>query len=406
MPPIADQKPRDAVIRGAAGIFWNPRAKANDGRGKPLPNGRQPQGCHSERSEESRRYPVASVFAANATGKGLNMSTVRIGLIGAGYIGAVHARALGALKDATLAAVADPQQDRARALAAPTGGNAYADYREMIAREKLDAVIVATPDNAHRDACIDAAKAGLHIFVEKPLATSLADCDAIAAAAGDSRVRLLVGHTLRWEPRYALAQEAIRRGDIGTVSYVYARRNNIRAVARRAGGYTNVARFLAVHDIDWIQWSLGERASRVFARTSSRVLTDLNTPDAYVIVLRFPSGVLACVEAAWILPDDGSAANDFQAEALGSEGALYISVQDQGLRIDRRGGLKFPDIMYAPVVHDQTRGVYVEEHRHFLDVVRGGASPICTAAEARAAVAVVLAAEESAATGAEVAVAR
>ena len=332
------------------------------------------------------------------------MTSARIGLIGAGFIGAVHARALGALKEATLVAVADPQQDRARALAAPTGGNAYADYREMLSEEKLDAVVVATPDNAHRDACIDAAKAGLHIFVEKPLATSLADCDAIAAAAEQNKVRLLVGHTLRWEPRYALAQEAIRRGDIGTVSYVYARRNNIKAVACRAGGYTNVARFLAVHDIDWIQWSLGERASRVFARTSSRVLTDLKTPDAYVILLRFPSGVLACVEAAWILPDDGSGGLDFHAEALGSDGALYISVQDQGLRIDRRGGLRFPDPMYAPVIHGKTQGVYVEEHRHFLDVVQNGAQPICTIAEARAAVAVVLAAEESAATGAEMVV--
>jgi predicted dehydrogenase len=333
------------------------------------------------------------------------MTPIRIGLIGAGFIGAVHARALGALKEAKLAAVADLQVDRARALASPAGGNAYADHREMLAKEKLEAVIVATPDNVHLQPCLDAAEAGLHIFVEKPLATTLADCDAIAAAVAGGGVRALVGHTLRWEPRYALAQEAIRRGDIGTVSYMYARRNNIKPVARRAGGYTNVARFLAVHDIDWIQWSLGERASHVFARTSSRVLTDLKTPDAYVMVLRFPSGVLACVEAAWILPDDGSLALDFQAEALGSDGALYISIQDQGLRVDRRGGLRFPDVTFLPSVRDQAQGVYVEEHRHFLDVVRGGAAPICTLAEARAAVAVVVAAEESASSGAEVTVA-
>jgi len=333
------------------------------------------------------------------------MAQIRIGLIGAGFIGGTHARALSALREAKLVAAADLQVDRARALASPAGGSAYADYREMFSKEKLDAVIVATPDNAHVQPCIDAAEAGLHLFIEKPLATTLADCDTIAAAVKKSGVRALVGHTLRWEPRYALAQEAIRRGDIGTVSYMYARRNNVKPVARRAAGYTNVARFLAVHDIDWIQWSLGERASHVFARTSSRVLTDLKTPDAYVMLLRFPSGVLATVEAAWILPDDGSLPLDFQAEALGSDGAVYVSIQDQGLRIDRRGGLRFPDVTFLPSVRDQAQGVYVEEHRHFLNIIRDGAAPVCTLAEARAAVAVVIAAEESAASGAEVTVA-
>jgi predicted dehydrogenase len=333
------------------------------------------------------------------------MTQIRIGLIGAGFIGAVHAKALGALREAKLVAVADLQLDRAQALATPAGGKAYASHTEMLSKEKLDGVVVATPDNAHVQPCADAAEAGVHLFIEKPLATTLADCDAIAAAVERGGVWALVGHTLRWEPRYALAQEAIRRGDIGTVSYMYARRNNIKPVARRAAGYTNVARFLAVHDIDWIQWALGERASHVYARTSSRVLTELKTPDAYVIVLRFPSGVLATVEAAWILPDDGSLPLDFQAEALGSEGAVYVSIQDQGLRIDRRGGLRFSDVTFLPAVRGQVQGVYVEEHRHFLDMIRDGVAPVCTLAEARAAVAVVIAAEESAASGAEVTVA-
>lgn len=331
--------------------------------------------------------------------------TTRIGLVGAGFIGAVHAKALGALSEATLAAVADPQEERARALAAPASAAVYADYREMLSREKIDAVIVATPDNAHVAVCQEAAKAGRHVFVEKPLATTLADCDAIAAAVEKHKVKALVGHTLRWEPRYALAQQAIRNGDLGTISYMYARRNNIKAVARRASGYTNVARFLAVHDIDWIQWSLGERASHVFARTSSRVLTDLNTPDAYLIVMRFPSGVLACVEVAWILPDEGSMMSDFQAEVLGGDGALHLSMQDQGLRMDRRGGLRFPDVTFLPTVRDHPQGVYVDELRHFVEMIQRDVPPVCTLAEARAAVAVVLAAEESAASGAEVTVA-
>lgn len=332
------------------------------------------------------------------------MAAVRVGLIGAGFIGAVHAEALSALPGAKLVAVADLSQEKARALAARSGAAAYADYQAMLAEEGPEAVIVATSDAAHRDPCVAAARAGAHIMVEKPLATTLADCDAIVAAAEENQVRVLVGHTLRWEPRYALAKQAIAEGEIGDVSFVYARRNNMAAVARRVAGTTNVARFLAVHDIDWAQWALGERASHVTARTVSRVLRELDTPDAYFMLLRFPSDRLACIEAAWVLADQGSLQRDFQLEAVGSKGALYISVHDQGLRIDREGGLRFPDIVYAPVIRGTMQGVYLEELRHFLAVVREGAPPVCTAAEARAAVAVVVAAEQSAASGAEVAV--
>ena len=329
------------------------------------------------------------------------MSVTRLGLIGAGFMGALHAHSLASLPEGQLVAVADVQEERARALAGEKGA-AYADYREMLAREHLDAVIVATSDDSHRDPCLAAAAAGAHVLVEKPLATSLADCDAIAAAAAASGVRVLVGHTLRWEPRYALAQQAIAAGEIGLVSYVFARRNNVRAVAERVGRGTNVARFLAIHDIDWVQWALGERATHVTARTVSRVLTDLDTPDAYFLLLRFASGVLACLEASWIMPDQGSFQRDFQVEAMVSAGVLSISVQDQGLRIDRAGGLQLPDILYAPVVRDQVQGVYVDELRHFLAVARGEVGPACTVAEGRAAVATVLAAEASAASGGEV----
>ncbi len=326
------------------------------------------------------------------------MDQLRVGLVGAGFMGSLHARSLAALPEAALVAVSDVDASRARALAPA----AYTDVRAMLAAERLDALIVATPDGLHREPCVAAAEAGVHLLVEKPLATTLEDCDAIAAAADRSGVKVVVGHTLRWEPRYALAQQTLAAGGLGTISYAFARRSNIRAVAERVGAGTTVARFLAIHDIDWLQWALGERVTSVVARTSSRVLTDLGTPDAYFMLLRFASGALGCVEAAWILPTQGSMQRDFQVEVVGSEGALGISVIDQGLRLDRPGGLQFPDILYAPTIREAPQGVYVDELRHFLEVVRGRCDAACTAAEGRSAVAVVLAAEESVRTGAEV----
>ena len=370
------------------------------------------------------------------------MRTIRVGLIGAGFIGAVHAKALSVVPEGTLAAVSDLDESRARALAEPAGAAAYGNYREMCARENLDGVVVATSDAAHRDPCVAAARAGAQIFVEKPLATTLGDCDIIAAEAERHGVSVLVGHTLRWEPRYALAKESIARGDIGDVSYIYARRCNVISVARRVGASTNVARFLAVHDIDWVHWALGERPHSVLARAGWRMLSDMGTPDVYCILMRFPSGALACIEAAWILPEAGSRQLDFQLEVLGSNGSLAISVNDQGLSTDGVGGLRYSDVVYFPVLRGKPQGVYVEEMRHFIEIVRsrvsgsgqadrddgpstgsgsprgrrqeplraeprGGASapatqPLCTVEEGRAAVSVVLAAEHSAQSGEEV----
>jgi UDP-N-acetyl-2-amino-2-deoxyglucuronate dehydrogenase len=95
---------------------------------------------------------------------------LNIGVIGLGEIGAVHCDALLQIPQAKLLAVADINEARAKQIAAQTGAQPYQDYQELLAREDIDAVIIATPDHLHKEPCIHAAKAGKHILVEKPLA--------------------------------------------------------------------------------------------------------------------------------------------------------------------------------------------------------------------------------------------
>src|SRR5262245_23038082 len=118
---------------------------------------------------------------------------VRVAVVGAGYMGERHARIYAGLPDAELVAVCDVRESVARELAARTGAAVYADYRALLRRDDLDAVSVCTPDGLHREPCELAARAGRHVLVEKPVATTLVDAEAIVEAAERAGTVLLVG---------------------------------------------------------------------------------------------------------------------------------------------------------------------------------------------------------------------
>ncbi|HEX5497577.1 MAG TPA: Gfo/Idh/MocA family oxidoreductase, partial [Thermomicrobiales bacterium] len=143
------------------------------------------------------------------------MERVRTGIVGAGFMGALHARAVAESGFGTLAAVADPDTERARDVAAPYGAHVYADFNAMLDREALQAVVVATPETLHRGAVVAAARHGCAVLVEKPIAANLADADAMIAACDDAGAPMMVGYILRFEPAYARIQQAVASGAIG-----------------------------------------------------------------------------------------------------------------------------------------------------------------------------------------------
>lgn len=123
------------------------------------------------------------------------MERLNVGVIGLGEIGALHCEALIQLPQARLLAVADIDETRAKQVAGQTGAQAYQDYKELLARADINAVIIATPDHLHKEPCIHAAKANKHILVEKPLAMTLEDSKTIIEAAEKAKVKLMVGFT-------------------------------------------------------------------------------------------------------------------------------------------------------------------------------------------------------------------
>ena len=165
------------------------------------------------------------------------MDHVRVGVIGAGFMGGLHARAVAESGFGTLVAVADPDLARAQGVAALYDVAAYADYAEMLEREELYAV-VATPETMHREPVVMAAARGCAVFVEKPIAASLEDADAMIAACEDAGVPLdaVFGHILRFEPAYARIQQAVEGGMIGRFLTAYGAAQRADRRRRTPGG--------------------------------------------------------------------------------------------------------------------------------------------------------------------------
>ena len=329
------------------------------------------------------------------------MQPVRVAVVGAGFMGERHARIYAGLPDVELVAVCDVRDGAARELGARTGARAYTDYGELLRRDDIDAVSVCTPDGLHREPCELAIRAGRHVLVEKPIATTAADAEAIAAAAANAGVVLLVGHCLRFDPRYDQARQAVERGELGVIQTIYTRRANTVAAQDRLGGRCPLPLFLGVHDYDVMRWLAASEVERVTAESKWGMLKDLGFPveDANCALLRFASGALGVAELSWILPRGFPAAGDHRLDVVGSAGALAIATLDTGLRRADGERAVLIDTASGPSVQGHPGGMFYFELRHFVDCVRGRATPAITPHDAVKALRIALAVERAAATG-------
>lgn len=231
------------------------------------------------------------------------MTPVRVGLIGCGKVGLIHAAALGGLAEAELAAVCDVSAERARAFADQYGTPGYTDVDAMLGEGKLEAVIIGTPHPLHAAPAIHAAEAGVHVLVEKPLAATLADCDAMLAAA--SRAGILLG-VISQRRLYELVRRMKAAIDAGKISRpalgvftmyswrepAYYQSDPWRGKWDTEGGGVLVNQ--SPHQLDLLRWFMGPVAE------VSGYWANVNHPavevdDTAVAVLRFQNGGLGAI---------------------------------------------------------------------------------------------------------------
>lgn len=333
---------------------------------------------------------------------------LRIGLIGAGGIAeSAHIPAIRNLPGRVrLVAVADPARDRAEALAAPFDAEPYEDYRALVERGDVDAVIIATPERWHADITAAAATNGKHVLCEKPIAHTLEDADRMLRVTRDHGVRLMIGHSRRFTARYQALRALLDDDAIGTVALIRENERRPRP-ASDTGGYWSPGHWTAdpaislgvsltngIHEADLSGWLAGSEPVRIYAETKI-LRPGGRVPDFITWTITFANGVLATSEIVNGLPPSYPAYH--QLEVYGSGGALRAKDHDmQSATFYGREGATNP-ISYSTLLHQQD--TYTRQLKAFADAVdTRGPLPV-TPEEARAALRLALAAQESAERG-------
>lgn len=327
------------------------------------------------------------------------MNRLGYGIIGVGFFGEKHIQVLSQLPNVKILGICrrslQPLKELAKKYNIP---NIYTDYRKLIANKEIKVVSITTHIDNHLKPTLAALRAGKHVFLEKPMAKNVSECELIIEAAKATDKIFMVGHICRFDPRYAIAKRSIEEGRIGRIVSLYARRNIPAAISKSVLAKIGPLMGDGVHDTDLMLWYTKDKVKTVYARTLS--VRDLPNPDLGWAMLEFKSGAIGIIETIWYLPGKTPFDIDSRMEIVGTKGAIYIGGSEQGVMINDKTGWRIPDTYYWPRVHDQRVGVLKEELTYFINCILSEKKPeVITPEESREAVRVMTAAEKSAKTG-------
>lgn len=301
-----------------------------------------------------------------------------MGLVGAGAFAERHLLAHLAAGAADVVAITDPDgvraQELARAFEIP---HVFADHEAMLTAVELDALTVVSAEHAHVAPTIASLRRGVPVLLEKPVAVTVDEAMALQRVSEETGVLLMPGHILRFASPYRALRDAVRRGEVGEILAVVARRDRTVAIAEH---YRNVhpAFLTAVHDIDLVLWLTGGRALRVRALQRSRTT---GQPELVLAQVELDSGVVASVSTAYLAPSTSPFKVSDRFDVYGSAGVASVDlslppVMVQGSRV------WMPDVLLAP---DHGPGALAAELSHFCAAVRSGSAstdvPVADAVE-------------------------
>ena len=329
------------------------------------------------------------------------MTTMRIGLLGCGRIGRVHADSVTAHPRAELARVFDPFEAAAHEVADRFGSEGTTDAAAIIDDPSIDAVIVASPTPTHVDLLTRAVRAGKAVLCEKPIDLDLARVDACRADIGDLADRVMVGFNRRFDPSFADIRARVDAGEIGGLEQlVIISRDPAPPPAAYVASSGGLFRDMTIHDFDMARFFLGEVAA-VSASSSNLIaaeIADAGDIDGAVVVLRGTSGALCTI----INARRCAFGYDQRLEAFGELGMLTAA--NQLPTLVRFSGADRTEVAapYANFFLDRYTPAYRAELDHFVTSVENGTVPSPGFGDGRAALVLADAANESLRTGTEV----
>lgn len=311
------------------------------------------------------------------------MKTLRIAVIGGGHLGRIHGRLLAEMEGVHVVAVADPVPAAREQAAAIAKTEAVADFRDLIGR--IDAAVVATPTRFHRDVTLELAAAGVHVFVEKPIASTSAEANEMVAAARKNGVVLQVGHVERFNPVWNRKTEFIPFQE--PPRYIEA---------ERCGPYTfrstdvSVVFDLMVHDVDIALSLVNSPVVRVDAVGSSVVGPHDDLASAW---LTFANGAVASLKASRVSYEARRRMRIFSATGyvsldFGGRTATLVQAPDDSATFTPHAPTSSPPPYILPIEHTpaQDGNAIAAELADFANSIRTGQSPRVTGEQGAAAV--------------------
>jgi predicted dehydrogenase len=324
---------------------------------------------------------------------------VGFGVVGVGAMGRVHAENLSLnIPKARLVAIADTLEDSAKKLSSNLGvDTVYSSFDSLVDDERVEAILIAVPPYLKKDMIIKSAKAGKHIFVEKPMTLSSKDADEIIYETDRAGVKIQVGYQRRFDNSFRRAEEAINEGKIGRILLMTSHTRDPPGLSpnyyldfAKSGG---IMADTCSHDFDAIRWLSKLEVTKVYADGEILVyqkeLAPAGIPDHVVVTLTLEGGAMAHVDSSAY----AVYGYDVQAEVLGTKGAAFVGIGEKNSTtiLDEKGHHGQYPYSYA----ERFAQAYHDEVEDFVACILEDRPPKVSARDGKAAIEIGFAADES-----------
>ena len=318
------------------------------------------------------------------------MERINVAIIGTGWCGGIRAETCALNPLVREVHIDETDAARLAEVARRVGpATATADYRELLDNDAIDAVFIsATPETTHYPMAKDCLGAGKYVFLEKPIAQTVAEAEQLMRIARDNALKFTIGYSQRFNPKYVYIREKILDGTLGEPVSALISRNITRTLGKKISGRTRLtpAAMEATHDLDFALWCLLPRKPvRVYAQGVAKVMK--KTVDAYDcqwIIVTLDDGTVITVGAAWVLPPGYPNYSSTTLEFIGENGAIMIDDSHKDVVLNTMdGGIQFPlSTMPGERVGQTYAGPMASETIHFVEAVAGDRPVLVTPEEA------------------------
>jgi predicted dehydrogenase len=307
------------------------------------------------------------------------MRQIGVAVVGTGWCGGIRAETLASHALVKSLHLAETKAERLAELKQKLKpATATADYKQLIGNKDIEAVYIsATPESTHYPMAKDFLSAGKHVFLEKPIAMTLAEADELIKLAREKKLKFTIGYSQRFNSKYAYVRKCVREATIGKPVTALVSRHITRMLGTKISGRSKLspAAMEATHDLDFVFWCLEPaKPIRVYSQVNygaMRAMSGGDVPDQQWVMVTMDNGISVVVGGGWSLPLGYPNFSTTWIEMIGTEGAIMVDDSHRDVILNTvQKGMQLPmSTMPGEYVEHTYAGAMAPETVHFLEAV-------------------------------------